>query len=635
MDIGDIILSPDKPPITHIHTLKLSNDTSEAPHSWEDREEFDINIRTTQIRDTPSPALEHILLDSSLTNGILLQSPPPSSISSFNPSPDTTLTSLNTNTSPPSAHKISSPSPANQISQNHVALSPDILKHHSEIWSTRLEFNIPMAEQIQEGIRVRLLSFLPTAIAKCQGSILPCEPASNLPPSVRDLHTVITQEVMDKYFHYDITVGRRIRGWLKLHNTDPNTTFSSLKFDHGIIKKALNSYPLFWNQTALTTSNSTTPIFLACVGRHINLKQLKQDLTSHANINFPIDLIRKPQLATGYIPTQKEPTTISAQVIKISCAKDNAQELQNKLFSSLGNKVPFAPEHQLTCLPYLKVMVTWKHGAYSEQMIFDTVCKQKAYEEHTSVLEIHHIKDLSRTAHLRGDTKTLHEQLAAFSVQSERVVFSVDRANNNKIWITVSSQYVREYMDYLNLLLHELNTWRFEDVYNLTGCYSRPCWNTDIQTLTTEAQQYISRENLNNLNQDYPPLPLASRQYRSSATSKPQKHNNPKQNQIVLNKTASISNTSSLNPPASSTPTQHKDSDPSLRTEVTTLNTMITALQQELSSVKHSVQLMQGTTSQCEHLQAQVKDIQSIQEQMATDITSAIRTEFQSFEPRR
>jgi len=154
-----------------------------------------------------------------------------------------------------------------QTSRNPGALT------HAEIRTTRLEFIVPPKENTREGIKTRLLSFIPTVVAKCQGLIHPWEQTSTLEP-IRDIHKIINTQTMDKYFHYDITVGRRIRGWKRIQNSDPNQTFTSIKYKDNIVKKALNSFPMNWTQTALQTSESTTPLFLACVGRHINLTKL-------------------------------------------------------------------------------------------------------------------------------------------------------------------------------------------------------------------------------------------------------------------------------------------------------------------------------------------------------------------------
>jgi len=145
---------------------------------------------------------------------------------------------------------------------------------------------------------------------------------------------------------------------MKIQNSDPNKTFSSIKHKDDIVKRALNTFPIYWTQTCLTTSDSTTPLFLACVSRHINLQQLKKDIISHMDISFPFDLTRKPQVAIGKIDNKSDPIKISASVIKVSCAKADAAELQQKFFSSFGSGVAYSPLLLLSSLPYVKVMVT-------------------------------------------------------------------------------------------------------------------------------------------------------------------------------------------------------------------------------------------------------------------------------------
>jgi len=306
----------------------------------------------------------------------------------MSPSPSTTPDQVNhkphqalITPSPKTITRIQVESP--QPNEVFNSLPADVTRHHTEVWTTRLEFSLSSNETVKEGIRARLISFIPSAISKCQGSILPWDSQSQLPP-VRDLHTIIDLDHFDQYFKYDITVNKRIRGWLKLLNTDPTRTFLSIKHDKGIIKKALNSFPIYWNQTAFDKCDKTTPMFLACGGRHINLAQLKADLTQHAELTFPIDLVRKPQIAHG--SNKQDPHTqqaASAHVIKISCAQKDSAALQDKLFAALGNNVPYHPSHQLSCLPHLKTMVTWPHGPYTDQMIFDTTTRIPIYNIRT------------------------------------------------------------------------------------------------------------------------------------------------------------------------------------------------------------------------------------------------------------
>ena len=70
-------------------------------------------------------------------------------------------------------------------------------------------------------------------------------------------------------------------------------TFNYIKHGVQVVKQALNSYPIFWTQSSLTSYDCHTPIFLACISRTVNLKQLRSDLIEHTGIDFPIDLTRR------------------------------------------------------------------------------------------------------------------------------------------------------------------------------------------------------------------------------------------------------------------------------------------------------------------------------------------------------
>ena len=73
-----------------------------------------------------------------------------------------------------------------------------VAEDHTETWLTRIEFTIPKDEQIQAGIHKRLLSFIPTVIAKSKGNILAWHHESDLNP-VRDLHTICNDELLPQH----------------------------------------------------------------------------------------------------------------------------------------------------------------------------------------------------------------------------------------------------------------------------------------------------------------------------------------------------------------------------------------------------------------------------------------------------
>lgn len=423
---------------------------------------------------------------------------------------------------------ISNHNEINTINQgDQDATGPDHLSPHSfekdyltftpadqiEVWLTKIEFTIPKNESLLAGINKRLLSFIPTVIAKSKGNILAWDEASDLNP-VRDLHTICNTDAFQKYFRYDILPNRKIRGWLRIQVYALGHTFNYIKHSDNIVKNALQFYPIYWSRSELKSIESATPIFLTGISKTINMKQLKEDLIAHTGITFPIDIARKSQVASGLqqVDGVTERRTLSVPVVKISCAKDNVTELKEKFFSSLGTGVAFHPKHQYSALPYIKVMVAWKHGPWSEQVIFNALTYQQQFDTSTTSLEVHHIANLQTEVTLNEESRTLQAHLVSFLVNNKRIVYSADKTGLDKVWITVNTKYVKEYMTYLNTLFTEMNQWNLDYLQTITGCYHRPCWSTDLKTLSPAEQAYLNRENIAKNLTSFPPLPVAPTQ---------------------------------------------------------------------------------------------------------------------------
>ena len=391
---------------------------------------------------------------------------------------------------------------------NYVSLVPE---DQIQTWNTQITFTLGPNEQVTTGIQTRLLSFIPTVVAKSRGNILPWDPDSPLNP-IRDFHTVCNTDLLPKYFRFQLLTGRRVTGWMRFQVFTNGCTFNHIKHKVPIVQEALRNYPIYWSYSTLETTESVTPIFLVGLSKTTNIKQLKLDLIKHMNLTFPFDISRRMQEARGYKESDVDKsnlTTLKLQVLKVSCAKKDVGALKEKFFSSLGVGVAFEPDMQLSVLPSIKVVTTRKDGPWTEQLLFQALEYQQAFDAASVSLEIHHIDTINTEVDLLGCSRTLQLHLASFLVNNERVVYSVDRTGIDKIWITLKTKYINEYMTYINTIFTEMQGWHHDKVQSVTGSYNRPCWSNDVNTLTRAEQEYFSRENLTNNQKNYPTLPIA------------------------------------------------------------------------------------------------------------------------------
>jgi len=265
-----------------------------------------------------------------------------------------------------------------------------------DIWVTQITFTLNPKEDISQGIHLRLLAFLPTVIAKTKGNILPWDSQSDLNP-VRDLYTICDPNILPKYFHYQMTQDRQIRGRIRIEVLDHTVSFNYLKYNVDIIKQALSTYPIYWTYTALHTTDVVSPLILVGISKTINLRQLKNDIVSHTGITCPVDIHYRYHVAEGIAPSDHltmTKTKIRVQVIRVTCAKEDAETVKEKFFSTLGTGAHFSADHLYSSLPSIKVVPTRIGGAWTEQKFYQALQYQQTFLDTSVSLEVHHITTL-------------------------------------------------------------------------------------------------------------------------------------------------------------------------------------------------------------------------------------------------
>ena len=402
-------------------------------------------------------------------------------------------------------------------------IAPDLTQvptDNTAIWHTTIDFPI-LPQEVKTGylnkIKERLTSFLPAVLAHTQGTVLPWDDTNPTFNPTKDIHLICeNRDILANYFKYELTPkNNKISGYMRILVNASTKSIYHIKTKLLTVAEALNKYSIGWHKTYLTTMEKDTPLFLVGIHEKTNFTQLNLDLKKQCDINFPIHITRRQQEAKGKKSDDKE-HKIRIPVLKLSCSKEHTKLLSEKLFTHLGPKSPIHEDLIHSSIPFIKVMYTWPHGIWTEQMIFDHLFYQQRFIETSTSVAIHHIHHLEKEVSLLGETKTIRAHIASFVHAQERVVLSVDNGGGSvgKVWVTIKSNTAtNQFIQHLNALFNAMREWDQTYLHDITGSYHYPCWSSDPTQAPEQERNYLTHMGYNI--QDLQSFPSFSRQKKN------------------------------------------------------------------------------------------------------------------------